>query len=203
MTVQKPIKKRDREGSIKKLLAAGVKVFSEYGYDAATTKLIAKYADMNEALISRYFDGKAGLLVEIIRDSIEKEKESGAKHSYPEGETVEKEILNFFAFKQRHYVDMNQFFRVLFTRSILDPKVAKELQRKTCKGLPPLLLERLDGLQKKGLIRQDVNIERMCFVINNSCFSIGFLGPIVMGLSKDGVNQTLKEFAACLSRGLA
>ena len=68
-------KKRDREGSIQRLLDAGVNVFSTYGYDASTTRLIAQESGINESLISRYFDGKAGLLVEIIRGYVEKEAE--------------------------------------------------------------------------------------------------------------------------------
>lgn len=47
-------------------MKAGIQVFAKKGYDAATTKDIAKTAGANEALIMRYFGGKKGLLEAIL-----------------------------------------------------------------------------------------------------------------------------------------
>ena len=56
------------------LLAAGVQVFAERGYDAATTREVAQAAGVNEQLIQRYFGGKAGLLLAIIERFGEEER---------------------------------------------------------------------------------------------------------------------------------
>ncbi|MGE4169436.1 MAG: TetR/AcrR family transcriptional regulator [Candidatus Margulisiibacteriota bacterium] len=197
------IKKRDKEASIQKLLAAGVKVFSTYGYDAATTKRIAQEAGMNESLISRYFDGKAGLLVEIIRSFIEKECDHGTLKNYPEGDTLEAEMLHFFSSKLKHYLAVKPFLKVVFSRAIIDPKVAKEVQIRTAKGSASKLLERLRALQTRGQIRADVDVEKTCFTINNTCFSMGFFGHTVMGLDKDYIWGALTDFARDFSKGLS
>jgi len=196
------IRKRDRENSIKRLLEAGVTVFSAHGYDAATTKLIAKQAGINESLISRYFDGKAGLLVEIIRGFLDRECEHGTLRNYPNGESLEEEIFNFFQHKVNHYWGITPFLKVVFSRAIIDPAVAQEMQKATFKGGAPVLIERLKGYQDKGLIRSDVNLERTAFTICNTSFSMGFLGHIVMGFEKEFIQDSLRDFAKNFAIGI-
>lgn len=196
-------KKRDRDSSIQKLLEAGVKVFSTCGYDAATTKLIAAEAGINESLISRYFEGKAGLLLEIIRSFFEKEREILALNSYVPGDTLEQEILNFFHFKFNHYLSITRFLKVVFSRAIIDPKVAQEVQKKTYKGGCPRLLERLQTFQNKGIIRANVDVEQVCFTISHTCFSMGFLGHTVMGLEEAYILKALSDFARDYATGIS
>ncbi len=55
------------------LLEAGLDVFGEHGYNAATTRMIAKRAGMNIAAIPYYFNGKRGLyhaVVELVTETI-------------------------------------------------------------------------------------------------------------------------------------
>ncbi|MBY0415557.1 MAG: TetR family transcriptional regulator [Bdellovibrionales bacterium] len=59
-------KQKNREATEERLLLAAEHVFSKYGYNGATTRMIAKKADINMALITRYFDGKYGLLLKIL-----------------------------------------------------------------------------------------------------------------------------------------
>lgn len=49
-----------------RLLEAGVDVFGKHGYDAATTRMIAKRADVNIAAIPYYFNGKEGLYHAVV-----------------------------------------------------------------------------------------------------------------------------------------
>ncbi len=203
MSIDPQPKKRDREGSIQKLLDAGVHVFSTLGYDAATTKVIAKHAGINESLISRYFDGKAGLLVEIIRDFLDKECEHSQLKSYAHGTTLEEDIRNFFHYKFNHYLKIQSFLKVVFSRAIMDHTVAQEMQKKTYKGGAPRLLEHLQVFQQNGQIRPDVNLERACFTISHTCFSMGFLGYTVMGLEKTYILSALSDFARDFATGIS
>lgn len=62
-----------------RLLEAGVDVFGKHGFDAATTRMIAKKADVNIAAIPYYFNGKEGLyhaVVAYIASKLESEVES-------------------------------------------------------------------------------------------------------------------------------
>lgn len=196
-------KKRDKEASIQKLLQAGVTVFSALGYDAATTKLIAKEAGINESLISRYFSGKAGLLVEIIRRFKETECANSPQKCHPQGETLEAEILAFFQYKLEHYVKVQSFLKVVVSRSIIDIHVAKELQKMMPKGGSPKLRERLEFFQKQGIIRPDIDLDTTCFTISHTCFAMGFLGYTVMGLEKEYILKALTDFARDFSVGVS
>jgi len=49
-----------------RLLEAGVDVFGKHGFDAATTRMIAKKADVNIAAIPYYFNGKEGLYRAVV-----------------------------------------------------------------------------------------------------------------------------------------
>jgi AcrR family transcriptional regulator len=49
-----------------RLLEAGVDVFGKQGFDAATTRAIAKKAGVNIAAIPYYFNGKEGLYYDVV-----------------------------------------------------------------------------------------------------------------------------------------
>jgi AcrR family transcriptional regulator len=62
-----------------RLLEAGVDVFGKHGFDAATTRAIAKKAGVNIAAIPYYFNGKEGLyhkVVSYITEKVEFQVES-------------------------------------------------------------------------------------------------------------------------------
>jgi len=62
-----------------RLLEAGVDVFGKHGFDAATTRMIAKKAGVNIAAIPYYFNGKEGLyhaVVAYITGKLESQVES-------------------------------------------------------------------------------------------------------------------------------
>src|ERR1700746_3209310 len=112
-------KKRCRETSSRKLLEAALEVFSELGYDCATTKLVAQRAGINESLINRYFEGKSGLLLAIIRQTSECEDMQATINHFSKGETVEKEILNYFMASLEHFEKNEDFMRVLLSRALV------------------------------------------------------------------------------------
>ncbi|RKD20092.1 hypothetical protein BCY91_00235 [Pelobium manganitolerans] len=64
--------KLDKRNSI---LEVAEELFSELGFDATTTRLIAKKADVNIAMLNYYFGGKEGLYLAIL------EKHIAANHS--------------------------------------------------------------------------------------------------------------------------
>ncbi len=52
--------------SRQRLIDAGVDVFGQYGYEAATTRMIARQAKVNIASIPYYFTGKEGLYQAVV-----------------------------------------------------------------------------------------------------------------------------------------
>lgn len=55
--------KVDKRGAI---LDAAEKLFAELGFDGASTRLIAKEADVNMAMLNYYFGGKEGLFLAVF-----------------------------------------------------------------------------------------------------------------------------------------
>ena len=58
--------------SKERLLEAAVDVFGKHGYEAATTRMIAKAAGVNVAAIPYYFKGKDGLYQAVVTYIVEK-----------------------------------------------------------------------------------------------------------------------------------
>ena len=196
-------KKRCRETSSRKLLEAGVEVFAQVGYDCATTKLVAQRAGINESLINRYFEGKAGLLLAIIRQSNECENLEAQISQFSRGDTVEKEILNYFMASLEHFESNNDLMRVLLSRAMVDPEISAEMQKQMhCKGGIQRLIEDLKAFQKRGDIRVDVDVEKAAFCIRAQAFSLGFLFHLVMGVDRKQVAALMSDFAKNYSEGL-
>lgn len=49
------------------LIQAGIEIFGQSGFDAASTRAIAERAGVNQAMISYYFGGKEGLYVDVMQ----------------------------------------------------------------------------------------------------------------------------------------
>lgn len=60
-------RRRDAADSRARLLDAARELFAERGYERATVREIGSAADVDPALIARYFGSKAGLYVESLR----------------------------------------------------------------------------------------------------------------------------------------
>lgn len=58
-------------GARKRLLEAAMDIFGRHGYDAATTRSIAKLAGANIAAIPYYFNGKEGLYKAVVRHIVD------------------------------------------------------------------------------------------------------------------------------------
>ncbi len=69
-----PLKRRSRAASThvgdetrQRLIDAGVEIFGQYGYEAATTRMLAEAAGVNLAAIPYHFGGKEGLYHAVVK----------------------------------------------------------------------------------------------------------------------------------------
>lgn len=190
-------KRYDSEDSKRRLILAGINIFSKEGYDAATTKRIAEVARVNEALIHRYFKNKLGLFFAILREFHER---LSVHLSYPEGKTLEEEIANLFEYRMVFYKENKKFLRIGIIQSILNPKVRNELQDLI--RTVPALKNRLEKLRREGKIRQDINLEHLSILLGGITFSMGMFTNIVFNLEEDFVKDVLHLGIKVLSMGL-
>jgi AcrR family transcriptional regulator len=193
-------RRRDRETTQENLLQAGLEVFSEYGYEGATTKMIAQRAGSNEALISRYFQSKEGLLLAIIVRYINEKKEM--QLTYPPRETLEAEFCSYLHSRVEQDVRFKDFIRIIVSRAATDPTLFDKIRQHVSYHADPQLMERLKILQKKGQVPLHSDLQQICFVIGFQSFATVFMAHIIMGKDKDETLSALQDFARVYARGL-
>lgn len=191
-------KKRDREGSTQALLQAAIEVFSTVGYDAATTRAVAKKAGVSEALIQRYFDGKAGLLVAVIESFSSDEIETQLA-SLPYQPTVREEIEQLMKLFCDQMKQHTPFMRVALSRAIVDPKVGRQLAVIVHGRRLPAIMARLNSYKDRGLLAPDTNIMAMAFGVSSLGFSLGFMAPSVFGMEEARIADFMAYFTKILS----
>lgn len=191
-------KTRNRAESTQKLLQAALEVFSEMGFDAATTKAISQRAGLNESLIQRYFQSKAGLFNALVHLYAQRT----LSLSYPPGRDLEEEIFNFLKARYEQDTQSPDFVRVGFHRVMSDPPFAKAMGDKY--RVPDPLLMRLKTLQKNGCIKAGVHAAALAQIITNQSFLVGIIDYAILGLRDQDDNlKRLKFFARYIAQGVA
>ena len=192
-------RKRDKEASKRTLLRAGLDVFSKYGYEAATTKMVAAEAGLNEQLITRYFGGKSGLLLAALAAFVDEE----ANDYYPAAaEDVEVEIRQFLLYRHGRYLKSQDFFRTFIPLSIVDAAIREQLEPVLLRAAP-ILRERLAGLQKRHLIRADADLAAASLMVVGQSFFISFLLRFTTSIEDDRLRRMMSDFASYVANGLA
>ena len=197
---QKPSlpKKRDRAESTRKFMQAALEVFSEVGFDAATTKGIAQRAGLNESLIQRYFGSKAGLLNSVIQHFAETQRIA----PYPAGETVEEEIFNYLTTEYATTTKSPAFVRVAFHSILNNPTFMKSLEGKY--RTPETLLFRLKHFQLNGKIRVGVDLKTLAQVISSEAFVCGIMERALLNIGNAETHRLkFKTFARFITQGIA
>lgn len=175
------IRKRDRITTEERLIKAGTEVFSKYGFDAATTKMISQKSGVNESLIMRYFGGKEGLLIEIIRRFF---AESHATPlSYAPQDSLEAELVHFTRGAFEEIKKNNAIIRIMLLRAAIDPKMKKKVQSFINTEGNPNLIERIEILKAKSKIPAHLDANLFHLIAFQSISTI-FLSDILFGFIK-------------------
>ncbi len=196
---QKP-RKRDKEASKQALLHAGLEVFSTYGYEAATTKMVSAKAGLNEQLIARYFGGKAGLLLAILAAFID--EEANDNNYPPAADGVEEEIRQLLLYRHMRFLVLREFFRTFVPLSILDASIRERIEPLLLRAAA-MLRDRLSGLQKRHFIRPDANLENASLMVIGQSFFISFMLRYSTNIDDTHLTHLISEFAANMAHGLA
>lgn len=193
-------KQQKRIETEERLMKAGLKLFSKLGFDATTTKMISNEAQVNEALIIRYFGSKEGLFSTLVQQFIQETHQR--ELVYPPRETLEEELRSYF-FEQKSAVEIKyDFLRIVLSKAWLDPSfLRKEMEKNPFRG-DPRLISRLERLRSRGNIRHDVDLRTLDFTIMFQGFSAIFLGSRILGHSDEECDASLSLFAKAMARGL-
>ena len=191
-------KKYDSDDSKRRLLRAALNTFSKVGYDAATTRIIAKQAGVNESLIHRYFKNKQGLFFSVLREF---HRTVSSSLPYEEGKTVKEELTKFVQFRRNFSRENKKFLRLLVTQAILDPKVRAEMGQLSRNGVPGLV-ERLEKLRSKGQLAAKVDLEHLSLLLTSITFSAAMFTEVISTLDSHVADSVVDLGVGLLTNGL-
>jgi len=199
VNMKKP-QKRDRGQTELKLLEAGRCVFARSGYHGATTKEIAARAKVNEGLIARYYKGKEGLLIAILKEGIARLEATSLP--YPERESVEEELTDYVVTRLKRSLAHVEFMRIVISQALSDATFLKRVRTEVPWHPDPRLKERLFKLRKTGKIKPQVELERFVKVIESQVFGIIIHAHIMLGTSQAECEKMLERAAAVWAQAL-
>ena len=116
-------KPKNRAEAERKLIVAAEEVFSESGYDGATTRAIAERADINLGLIKRYFGNKEGLLISTLEELFSKWQLDVLQ--YPPQKSLSKENQKYVEYSLKSMIKNESLFKIVLIKTLTDPSFLK------------------------------------------------------------------------------
>jgi AcrR family transcriptional regulator len=194
-------KRKDREHTEKRLLQTGLAVFSKYGYDGTTTRMLANESGVNESLIIRYFGGKEGLLRTIISNKVSERR--GRDPKIPAVlDDLEKELVEYGKTVFAEHLSDKDFFRIAVSRCGVDAELRKMLREQVSEVFDPVLVARLEELKASGEIPKGVSISQIEYALATQTFAAAFLLHITLGMTEDEARSILVHTIERYVRGL-
>lgn len=203
ITVQTPPRRtRAKELRRQALIDAATAVFSEHGYDAATTREIADRAGCAEGLIHRYFSGKRGLLLAIIA-SKPKRLVQEFETLLPDCASVQEEVERILLKDLDVMWERRDFMRVAFSQAAIDPEIGRSIRDSIQQHYARLITGKLKRHQETGRVLPDVNVEAVATALTGLAFSLGFVYQVVFAGSRAEARRVAQEAARVIARGVA
>jgi AcrR family transcriptional regulator len=197
-SARKTRKKYDSEDSKKRLLSAAMDIFSKSGFDAATTRAIAKKANVNDSLIQRYFGGKLGLLLALSVDF--KTRVTEVSMNSPGG-SLESDLEFFIrtklAFSKKH----KKIIKIFITQAIINPEFRKEASRFS-KADNFNLVSRIKEFQVSGQVSKNFDAAQVGRFINILPITLSLLTEIICSIDPAYEEEFVAMAVRLLSLGL-
>lgn len=194
-------KQKDRENTEERLLLAAEQIFSKFGYNGATTRMIAKKADVNIALINRYFDGKYGLLLKIIeRKTIDYDT---SELPYPVQKTITEECQAFAESRIDNCVEDLDFFRIVMAQFLTDAKFLKRFQEDLFNlEVASTFEQRVQALIDQKKIVKNISAKEVFETIEHYVFGVIIFKIIFEGKNLEEAKKLVRDFITIYGRGL-
>ena len=167
---QRSKRSRDPEASRRRLLEAGVKVFSDRGPDGGSVSMIAHAARINRRMLYHYFESKEGLYRAALRhvyQQLSSTEVELADTLLPAEELLARLIRAYYVFLASH----PDHVRLLTWENLRQGKAAREADLMSFKApILEALRVALDRGRREGRFRADVD-ERQLLI---SCMALSY-----------------------------
>ncbi len=199
-TLTKP-RQRNREETEAALAAAASVLFAQKGYEATTTSAIAAAAGYSEALIQRYFGGKEGLLLAVIRIN----RDEGYLNflDMPLQSSIEDEARMIFRHVVKFMEEHSAQMRIIISRVFIDPAFLAEYSRIAIHGITAQgIAARLRRYAARGLIGKDADIGAATELLMSLNFQLGFVHPELHQTKGEALEKLIDSFALLFARAV-
>jgi AcrR family transcriptional regulator len=175
--------KRNRKATESSLIRAAVELFSRKGFENTRTLEIARAAGVNEALIARYFGGKEGLLLAVLRDEastqslVESESLRSDETVIPDagsGLTPARAIREYFQAGEAALSEKEAFVRIALSRALVDPEISRVIREKFIERVVQKISRAIRTHARTREISEE-DIEALAMLIGASNHSFNFV----------------------------
>lgn len=193
---------RSRRAGItkRKLIEAAIAVFSERGYERATTRELAERAGCSEGLIYKHFGGKRELLLAAL--TVKRDEGADKYDQIPTDVSLEAAIAALLRRGVTHMWEQRDFMRVCMSLAPIDEAMGR-LVETIQQRLVQRLADRLRDLQRAGLVGDDVDIEAAARCLEMLVVGMGYLWQVVFRRDHAEVDAEVVAIANHFSRSLA
>ncbi len=191
---------KDRSSTESKLIRAAEQLFAEHGFNGTTTRMIAQKADVNIALINRYFEGKEGLFLRIIKERSHLHINDFAV-SLPQ-KTLTAECKQFLAIRfKRHRADA-KLFKMVMVHLMTDAKFKKKFEASLVELEDDQeMINRISNLQKTKKVDKKLDPREFVEMLKIQHFGAFIIGYIIECESNTVIDQYLDNFSSILCHG--
>jgi AcrR family transcriptional regulator len=194
---------RDREATENALLDAAADVFAKKGYENATTRGIAQEAGCSEGLIQRYFNGKEGLLLAVLRRNDEDVARLGAFLERPLCKSLADEAREMFVEANQGHRKRLQQMRIVLSRVMVDPSFQADFIRISARiPLRTHVEARLSRYADAGLLRPNVDIRAAAELLISMVFQVEFMYREMFQAGAAEVERLIEGFAILYGNAL-
>jgi AcrR family transcriptional regulator/DNA-binding winged helix-turn-helix (wHTH) protein len=169
-----PRRVRDRSARERALVLAAASLFASRGFAETTTAEIAAAAGCAEGLIHRYFQGKAGLLLAIVR--LHFSDEASELTRLPLKPTIEEEYVQLVAWETERMWQRRESLKVVVRQGLVDASVAAEMIKNGPNRRAPLIAERLRSYSE-GRSMAPNHLQQVACSVSALALMFGFLRP--------------------------
>ena len=197
--IEQPRRLRDRAAREQALIAAAGKLFASRGYEATTTREIAREAGCAEGLIHRYFRGKLGLLKALIECRVRDGLAEMNTRLAP-AQKLDQEIMQLVLFElQRNWED-EEFLKVMIPCAISNPAIGRVARTIGPQRRAQAISKRLRQFAESRALSQR-KLDAVAHFVGVVTFMFGFLQPVVLGHDRRDARELALSITKTFVRG--
>lgn len=153
-----------------RIMEAAVQVFGEQGFKGATTREIARVAEVNETTLFRNFQNKEVLFSEVVGRAAARMREAIATFGMA-GNDLRQDLAYFAETYSQVIEDNEPMVRMLVGEAKRQPEEARMIAYNAWSPVKEQLAEYIKRAQDAGKIRQDLNAVNVVHAFSGTIFA--------------------------------